>query len=316
MSLKAVPREAITAAHETIAPWIRRTPTLSLTGSDAGLACASVVLKLESLQVSGSFKARGAFANLLLRAVPAAGVAAASGGNHGAAVAYAAMRRNLPAKIFVPRVSSATKVERIRAYGADLVITGDRYGDTVGACAEYCDRNGALNVHAFDQYETLLGTGTLAREIELQTRGVDTVLAAVGGGGLITGIASWFAGTPARVVGVEPADAPTLTRALQAGRPVDAPANSIANDSLAPARVGDLVFPIAREHVDRVILVDDAEIREAQRVLWKAANVVAEPGGAAAFAALLSGRYRPEAGERVCVVVSGGNSTAVTFSEP
>src|SRR5579883_2268844 len=286
----AVTRQAITRAHETIAPWIRQTPVLAIAGSDAQIDAQSVVLKLESLQASGSFKARGAVANLLLRAVPSAGVAAASGGNHGAAVAYAAMKRGVPARIFVPSVSSATKIERIRAYGADLVITGDRYSDTIDACIEYCERTGALNVHAFDQYETLLGTGTVAREIELQTGGVDTVLAAVGGGGLISGIASWFAGTPVRVIGVEPNDAPTL------------------------ARVGDIVFPIARQHVERVILVSDDEIRNAQRTLWHAANIVAEPGGAAAFAALVSGRYRPVSGERVCVVVSGGNSTAVAFS--
>jgi len=309
----AVSRDAVTAAHATIVPFVRRTPVLEVLGTDAGLARGSLALKLESLQVSGSFKARGAFANLLLRAVPDAGVAAASGGNHGAAVAYAAMRRGVRAKIFVPSVSSATKVERIRAYGAHLVIVGDRYGDTVDACADYCRETGALDVHAFDQRETLLGTGTIGREIEEQIGGVDTVVAAVGGGGLIAGIASWFAGTPVRVVGVEPRDAPTLTRALEAGGPVDAPANSVANDSLAPARVGALVYPIARDHVERVILVDDDDIRDAQRALWHAANVVAEPGGAAAFAALLSGRYRPADGERVCVVVSGGNSTAVGF---
>ncbi|HZT14087.1 MAG TPA: pyridoxal-phosphate dependent enzyme, partial [Candidatus Baltobacteraceae bacterium] len=187
----AVTRQAITHAHEAIAPWIRQTPVLAVAGSDAQIDAQSVLLKLESLQASGSFKARGAFANLLLRSIPPAGVAAASGGNHGAAVAYAAMKRGVPARIFVPSVSSATKIERIRAYGADLVITGDRYSDTIDACREYCERTGALNVHAFDQYETLLGTGTVAREIELQTGGVDTVLAAVGGGGLISGIASW-----------------------------------------------------------------------------------------------------------------------------
>jgi len=312
---RAVSREAIAAAHETIAPWIRPTPLLSLRGADAGLA-SDALLKLESLQVSGSFKARGAFANLVLRAVPAAGVAAASGGNHGAAVAYAAMRRGVRAKIFVPSVSSATKIERIRAYGADLVVIGERYADTVDACADYCRDTGALNVHAFDQFETLLGTGTVGREIEQQEPGVDTVLAAVGGGGLIAGIASWFAASRVRVIGVEPYDAPTLTRALAAGGPVDAPANGVAGDSLAPARVGALVYPIAQKHVERVLLVADDEIRAAQRMLWQAANLVAEPGGAAAFAALLSGRYRPSADERVCVVVSGGNSTAVTFTRP
>lgn len=307
-------RPAIQAAYKRIAPYIRRTPLIEANGVDFGLPGMPLAFKLESIQISGSFKARGAFANLVTRTIPAAGVAAASGGNHGAAVAYAAMRTGVKAKIFVPSVSSAPKVERIRSYGADLVITGERYGDTVGACQEYCARSDALDVHAFDQYETLLGTGTIGLELEQQSPQLDTVLVAVGGGGLIAGIASWFAGSSVCVIGVEPQDAPTLTRALEAGRPVDAPVGSIANDSLAPARVGDIVFPIAQRHVDRVLLVSDDEIRAAQRALWNGLGVVAEPGGAAAFAAICSRRYVPDEGERVCVIVSGGNSTAVSFS--
>ncbi|HKE38019.1 MAG TPA: serine/threonine dehydratase, partial [Candidatus Baltobacteraceae bacterium] len=274
----------------------------------------TVTLKLELLQHAGSFKARGAFSNLLSRGVPASGVAAASGGNHGAAVAYAAMRLGHRARIFVPSVSSAPKVARIRAYGAELVITGDRYADTIAECASYAAESGALSVHAFDQVETILGTGTLGREIEEQVSGLTTVLVPIGGGGLIAGIAAWFADTPVRVVGVEPEGAPTLTYALQAGRPVDAPAESIANDSLAPACVGDLVFPIAQRNVDAVVLVTDDDIVAAQRHLWHHATVVAEPGGAAAFAAILAKRYVPRENERVCVLVSGGNSTAVHFA--
>jgi threonine dehydratase len=308
-----VDRDRIGGAYAMIAEYVRRTPVVEAGAVDFGLAGAPIAFKLESMQVSGSFKGRGAFANLLMRDVPPAGVAAASGGNHGAAVAYAAMRRGVPARIFVPTVSSATKVERIRSYGAELVIGGARYGDTVGACEEYCASTGALNVHAFDQCETVLGTGTIGLEIEHQGPEVDTVLVAVGGGGLIAGIASWFAGSGVRVIGVEPHDAPTLTRALEAGRPVDAPADSIANDSLAPARIGELTFPIAQRYVDRVLLVSDDEIRAAQRALWTALNVVAEPGGAAAFAAFLSGRYAARDGERICVVVSGGNTPAVSF---
>jgi threonine dehydratase len=306
-------RDRIGEAYAKIAEYVRRTPVVEAAAVDLGLAGAPIAFKLESMQVSGSFKGRGAFANLLMREVPPAGVAAASGGNHGAAVAYAAMRRGVRARIFVPTVSSETKVERIRSYGADLVIGGARYGDTVGACEEYCASTGALNVHAFDQAETMLGTGTIGLEVEQQVPGVGTVIAAVGGGGLIGGIASWFAGSGVRVIGVEPEDAPTLTRALEAGHPVDAPADSIASDSLAPARIGRLTFPIAQRHVDRVLLVSDDEIRAAQRALWSGLNVVAEPGGAAAFAALQSGRYATRDGERVCVVVSGGNTPAVSF---
>ncbi len=306
-------RDAIAAAYPAIARYVRRTPLLEAYAGDFGLRGVELGFKLESMQAPGSFKARGAFANLLLRDVPAAGIAAASGGNHGAAVAYAAMRLGVKARIFVPEVSSAPKVERIRAYGAELAIGGARYAQSLAACEAYVAESGALNVHAFDQHETLLGTGSVALEIEEQYAGVDTVLVAVGGGGLIAGIAAWFEGTGVRVVGVEPDGAPTLTYALAAGRPVDAPAGSIANDSLAPARVGELVFPIVRRAVERVVLVTDDEIRQAQRALWLGLSAVAEPGGAAAFAALLSGRYEPRDGERIAIVVSGGNSTAVSF---
>lgn len=306
-------RDGIAAVYPAIARYVRRTPVAETDGADFGLGNLHLTFKLELLQRSGSFKARGAFSNLLTRELPAAGVAAASGGNHGAAVAYAAMRLGVPAHIFVPEVSSATKVARIRAYGAQLTIAGDRYADTIDACNAYAAKSGALAVHAFDQTETILGAGSLGLELEQQIPGLDTVLVPVGGGGLIAGIATWFAGTNVRVIGVEPDGAPTLTRALEAGAPVDAPANSIANDSLAPARVGEIVFPIARDRVDRVLLVSDAEIAAAQRALWHGLTVVTEPGGATAFAAILGGRYVPAAGERVAVLLSGGNSTAVSL---
>jgi threonine dehydratase len=192
------------------------------------------------------------------------------------------------------------------------VITGDRYGDALAASEEWRAQSGALPVHAFDQHETLLGQGTLALELASQAE-FDTVLVAVGGGGLIGGIAAWFAGEK-KVVGVEPEGAPTLTKALAEGKPVAAPAGSIAADSLAPYKVGELMFPIAQQHVSEVVLVGDDDIRRAQETLWQELRVVAEPGGATAFAALLSGRYRPAAGERVCVVVSGANTTAVDFT--
>jgi threonine dehydratase len=285
---------------------------MPLTGADFGLPAFPLTLKLELFQHAGSFKTRGAFANLLTRAIPAAGVVAASGGNHGAAVAYAAMRLGVPAHIFVPTVSSPVKIARIRAYGAELVVGGDRYADALGASQAFAARSGALAVHAFDQEETLLGQGTIALELARQAPDLDTLLVSVGGGGLVGGIAAWCAGTP-RVIGVEPETAPTLTRALAAGKPVDAEAGGIAADSLAPRRVGELMFPIARAHVARVVLVADAAIRRAQEALWESLRVVAEPGGAAAFSALLDRAYVPEPGERVGVVVSGGNTTAVDF---
>ena len=303
----------IAATYALIKPHVRRTPILDVSGADFGLEPFPITLKLELFQHSGSFKARGAFANLLGRDVPQVGVAAASGGNHGAAVAYAAMKVGVPARIFVPAISSPAKIDRIREYGADLVVGGERYADALAASEAWVARSGALPVHAFDQVETLLGQGTIGLELEEQGAALDTLLVAVGGGGLIGGIAAWYAGG-INIVGVEPEASPTLYRALAAGRPVDAEAGGLAADSLAPRRVGELMFPIAQRYVSRVVLVTDEAIRHAQEALWKVVRVVAEPGGAAALAALLSGRYRPEPEERVGVLVSGGNTTAVDFS--
>lgn len=308
----SVDRAAIAATHAIIKPYIRLTPVVQTDGSDFGLAPFPLTLKLEHMQHAGSFKTRGAFANLLTRAIPAAGVVAASGGNHGAAVAYAAMQLGVPARIFVPTVSSAAKVERIRSYGASLTIVGDRYADALAASEAWAADAGALAVHAFDQIETLLGQGTLGLECSEQAPEVETIVVAVGGGGLIGGIAAWYGGR-VRVVAVEPEEAPTLTCALRAGHPIDAPAGGIAADSLAPRRVGQLMFPLAQRYIDRVVLVGDDDIRRAQKVLWDAARIVAEPGASAALAALQSGKYTPARGERVCVVVSGGNTTAVEF---
>jgi threonine dehydratase len=312
VSRAAADRASIAAAHRLIAPHVRRTPVMPVGGEDFGIGPLALTLKLELFQHTGSFKPRGAFANLLLRKAPAAGVVAASGGNHGAAVAYAAMKLGVPAKIFVPAVSSPAKQQRIRDYGADLVVCGERYADALAAAETWAAGSGALQVHAYDQPETLAGQGTVGLELEEQAPGLDTLLVAVGGGGLIGGIAAWYAGR-VRIVGVEPEAAPTLTRALEAGRPVDAPAGGIAADSLAPRRVGELMFPIAQAHVSAMALVTDEAIRTAQAVLWASLRIVAEPGGAAALAALLSAGYRPRAGERVGVLVCGGNTTAVDF---
>jgi len=309
----ALTREEITETARLIAPYVRRTPVVQTPGEDFGLACDTVSFKLELMQHAGSFKTRGAFANLLSRKIPEAGIVAASGGNHGAAVAYEAMKLQKPARIFVPSVSSPAKIERIRRYGAQLVIGGDRYADALAASEEWILQSGALPVHAFDQEQTLLGQATLARELQEQIPDVDTVLVAVGGGGLAGGIAAWFRGD-VKVIAVEPEGAPTLTRALEAGHPVDAPAGSIANDSLAPRRVGELMFPLAQRYIAETILVSDDDIVAAQQSLWRNLTVVAEPGGAAAFAALLAKRYEPTSfGERICVIVSGGNSAAVSI---
>jgi threonine dehydratase len=305
-------RNAIARNYQVICPYIRRTPVIETDAADFGLPARPLAFKLELMQHTGSFKARGALTNLLTRNVPAAGVVAASGGNHGVAVAYAAMKTRHPARIFVPEVASPAKMERIRGYGASLVVIGERYNDALLASQQWAAESGAMPVHAYDQPETLLGQGSVGLEFEQQSPDLDTLLVACGGGGLIGGIAAWYEGR-ARVVGVEPTGAPTLYRALEAGLPVDCEAGSIAADSLAPKRVGDLMFPLAQKWVDRVVLVEDDHIRAAQSALWDILRVVAEPGGAAAFAALLGGRYVPSPGERIGILICGANTTAVDF---
>jgi len=304
--------QAIAATEQLIRPWIRRTPVVEVDGADLGLHFTNLRLKLELLQHTGSFKTRGAFANLLSRELPCAGVAAASGGNHGAAVAFAAHKLRTRATIFVPSVASPSKIERIRGYGADLVISGDSYAEALAASEAWTRQSGAVPIHAYNDVETLLGQGSVGLEIEQQAPDLDTLLVAVGGGGLIGGIAAWYAGR-IQIVGVEPEAAPTLTNALAAGRPVDAPAGGIAADSLAPKRVGELAFPITQSLVRRVVLVTDDAIQSAQEKLWDVLRVAAEPGGAAALAALLSKKYEPKPNEQVGVVVCGGNTSAVSF---
>ena len=308
----AITPQAIARCEQVIRPYIRRTPVIAVDGSEFGAPAGPLTLKLELLQHSGVFKARGAFSNLLTREIPAAGIVAASGGNHGAAVAYAAMRLGQRAKIFVPGISSPAKTARIREYGADLTVGGDGYAEALAASETFARQTGAMQVRAFDQNETIIGQGTLALELEAQAPDIDTVLVSVGGGGLIAGIAAWYAGR-IKVVGVEPSASPTLTRALEAGHPVDAEVGGLAADSLAPRRIGERVFPIVQKYAPRTVLVTDEAIAEAQKTLWRALRVVAEPGGACAFSAISSGAYRPAAGERVAVVISGGNTTAVDF---
>jgi len=311
--LSAVTPERIAETEKLIRPFIRHTPVMRVNLKDFGAKARSVDLKLELLQHSGSFKVRGAFASLLSRELPDAGVVAASGGNHGAAVAYAARERGVPAHIFVPSVSSQAKIDLIRSYGADLVVGGDRYADALAASERFAAESGALPIHAYDQPETLIGQGTLGKEIEEDLPEMTTLLVAVGGGGLIGGIASWLRGR-VKIVAVESDGAPTLYEAFKAGKPVDAPAGGIAADSLAPKQVGQLMFPVAKQFVELPVLVSDQDILDAQKALWSGARLVAEPGGAAAFAALLSGKYVPAPDERVCVLVCGSNTTAVKFA--
>ncbi len=311
--IKVINREQIAEVEKIIRPHIRRTPTLEVAGADFRLDSISLIFKLEFLQHGGSFKTRGAFANLLTREVPGAGVVAASGGNHGVAVAYAAGKLGIPAKIFVPTVASPEKIDRIRCCGADLVIIGERYSDALAASEAWVAKSGAMPIHAYDQPETLLGQGSAGLELEQQSPRLDTLFVSVGGGGLIGGIGSWY-GAKIKLIGVEPDAAPTLTDALNAGHPVDSPAGGIAADSLAPKRVGELMFPVAQKYVEKVILVRDEEITQAQEALWTVLRAVTEPGGAAAFAPLLSRRYKPAPNERVGVLLCGANTTAVTFA--
>jgi threonine dehydratase len=309
----AITSATIRRTYEVIKPYIRRTPILEMDSGDltipgGGPPGIGLVLKLEQLQRGGSFKTRGAFANLLLRGVPAAGVVAASGGNHGVAVAYAARRLGIPAKIFVPTISAPAKIDRIRSLGAELIVGGNRYDDALAAAQTRIAESGALSIHAFDQRETMLGQGSIAIELAEQIPDLDTVLVPVGGGGLIAGIAAYYAGA-VRVVGVEPTGAPTLTRARAAGTPADAPADTIAADALAPRRVGNLVFPITQSYLSDVVLVDDHAIRSAQQALWQTVRLIAEPAAAVGIAALMTGAYQPQPGERLAIVITGANTT-------
>jgi threonine dehydratase len=299
----------VRAAAERIAARVRLTPVLELGELDG----ASVVTKLELLQHTGSFKPRGAFNKLLSSEVPPAGVIAASGGNFGLAVAYAARETGHRAEIFVPSTSPEAKVAKVREQGATVHVVDGYYAEAQAALGARHAETGALLMHPFDQPEVIAGQGTIGVELDEQIPDLDTILVAVGGGGLIAGIAAWFE-RRVRVVGVEPVRCATMTAALAAGEPVVGEVGGVAADSLGSARVGDHVFPIVREHVDRVVLVEDDAIREAQRALWEDVHVIAEPGGAAAFAALRCGAYRRTNDERVCVLVSGGNCDPATVT--
>lgn len=305
MTIPAPPdRSDIAAAARRIAGDIRRTPLLEMPGWG--------VLKLEMLQLAGSFKPRGAFNRMRSAGVPPAGVIAASGGNHGAAVAAAAQSMGVAAEIFVPEIAAEAKRARIRAHGARLIVGGASYDEARLASEARAAETGALMVHAYDQAEVLAGQGTVAQEWEEQAPGLTHLLIAVGGGGLLGGIAAWHARSGVTLVAVEPEGCPGLHAALAVGRPVPAPVGGLAADSLGARQVGGLMFPLvaalrAEGRLDCALVGDDA-IRAAQRALWEKARLVAEPGGAAALAALLSGAWVAPAGARVGVLLCGANT--------
>ena len=298
----------IEAAWRRIAPYVRVTPTVQLQPRAFDLPQAqNIWLKLELLQVTGSFKPRGAFNRILSNTVPSAGVIAASGGNHGLATAYAARTLGLPAEIFVPTISSLVKQQRLREQGATLHVIGERYTEALAACMQRQSETGALNVHAYDQPETIAGQGTTGREFEQQVPGLDTVLVAVGGGGFIAGIAAWYRNR-VKVIAVEPDTSQCLAAAFVAGKAVDVPVSGVAADSLGATRIGPLAWEICQQYVAQAITVSNEAITQAQLRLWQELRLIAEPGGATALAALLSGAYVPQPNERVGVLVCGANA--------
>jgi threonine dehydratase len=299
-------QSAIEAAANRLAPYIRHTPVIEIEGKPLSLDCP-VKLKLELLQHTGSFKPRGAFNRLLNATIPESGVITASGGNHGAAVAYAARALGARAEIFVPADTPAAKVNRIAGYGARLFQGGEAYADALAASRVRQAETGALEVHAYDHADVLAGQGTVGREFQMDAPELTHVLVATGGGGLIGGIAAWYAGA-AEIVCVEPEGCPTLATAIRAGRPVDCPVSGLAADSLGARQVGALMFPIAQVFVTGAVLVTDDAIAATQRWLWEQMRLIAEPGGATALAALTSWRFVPPAGARVGVVICGGNT--------
>jgi threonine dehydratase len=301
-----VNRATVAAAASRIQGLVRHTPLLPVSKTEFSTE-HTVNLKLELLQHAGSFKTRGAFNRLLSAKIPSAGVIAASGGNHGAAVAYAAHQLGVPAEIFVPATTPATKINRIASYGAKVVTGGAAYADAYQACQERQRQTGALDVHAYDHTDVLSGQGTLARELEHDAPDLTHILVATGGGGLIGGIAAWYAGS-AQIISAEPESCPTLYTALRAGAPVDVAVSGLAADSLGARRCGSEMFGIAQRYVSAAVLVSDEAIRTAQVLLWDRFRLIAEPGGATATAALLSGAWTPPTGARIGIVVCGANT--------
>ncbi|KZL20656.1 Phenylserine dehydratase [Pseudovibrio axinellae] len=305
-----ISKQEIENAHQRIQKYIRKTPSIISGFGTFGLK-RSISLKLEHLQHSGSFKARGAFNSLLNCTVPKAGVAAASGGNHGAAVACAAHALGIKAKIFVPEISNPAKIDKIRSFGADVHIEGAAYADAAAICTKFQQQTGAIDIHPYDAVNTINGQGTVALEWAEQNPDMDTILVAVGGGGLAAGVASFYAGTSTRVIAIEPYGSCSMHAALKAGRPVDVELNSVAANALGAKCCGTRPFEIASKHIAKSVLVEDEAILAAQRRLWREMQLVVEPGGATALAALISGAYKPEDGERIGVLLCGGNAELI-----
>lgn len=297
----------ITAAAALIEGRVRHTPILDVEGAALGLPCP-VTLKLEHTQVTGSFKVRGAFNTMLSQDVPEAGVVAASGGNHGAAVAYAATQLGHRSVIFVPKaIAKEEKLRRMRMFGGEVILTDGSVGECMAQYAAHAEETGALSVHPYDTFPTLAGQGTVAREIEAQMGGLDTILVSTGGGGLIGGVASWFRDR-VKVISVETEGTNTLERSLREGPDISVQATGIAASSLGGPRLGVMSYEVARAHVDAAIVLPDAAVFDAARRLWEGTRLVGEPGSAVALAALTSGAYVPRTGERICVLLCGGNA--------
>ncbi|MBW3664380.1 MAG: threonine/serine dehydratase [Actinobacteria bacterium] len=308
--MEPITADAINAAHARIAPHVRRTPVLDVEPAAFGTP-GPVALKLELLQHTGSFKPRGAFNRLLSHPASGAGVVAASGGNHGLGVAHAARTLGLAATIFVPTTTPEVKVSRLRALGAVVRLVGDHYAEALEASASFAEGSGALVAHAYDQPEIVAGQGTVALELQQQRPDLDTLLVAVGGGGLIAGVAGWYGGS-VRVVAVEAHGTATYAAALEAGGPVDIEVGGLTADSLGARRLGDHAWA-ARPWIAGSVVVADEDVRAAQRALLREVRLITEPGGATAMAALLGGHYRPQGDERVGVLVCGANTDPLSI---
>lgn len=308
-----IQRSDVDEAHDRVRGHVRTTPVLEVEREVFGVRS---YFKLEHLQHTGSFKARGAFNRILAAREkglldPRVGIVVASGGNAGMANAYAAARLGVPATVFVPETAPPVKIARLKAYGARIILAGTEYAAAYEAAQQEVERSGALHCHAYDQPEIAAGAGTLALELEQQVPSavdtVDTVVVAVGGGGLLAGVTAALDGT-ARVVGVEPAGAPTLRSALESGRPVDVPVSGVAADSLGARRLGDIAFEVTSRLPVQSVVVTDDDIVAARSLLWERWRVVVEHGAATALAALASGAYAPEPDETVAVVLCGANT--------
>lgn len=308
-----ITRDDIRAAAARIEGDVRRTPLWRLPGRAFGLPVAEVALKLEQLQVSGSFKARGMFNRMRSQPLPEAGVIVASGGNAGIAVATAARALGVRCEVFVPEVSSPAKQAALRALGATLHVQGAAYADALAASRQRQQQTGALWMHAYDQPEVVAGAGTLGLEIEAEMGLPDRVLVSVGGGGLVAGLAAWFEGR-CRVEALEPRGAPTLHAARDAGTPVDVAVGGIAADALGARRVGSIAWAVTQRHVAASHLLDDAVIHQAQQRLWQDWHLAVEPAAALGPAALWSGAVQPAAHERVAVVICGANVDLATLA--